>query len=1404
MVSYGMCFIIYCEFDWEAAVKEIDDACERVALASNTEDSDQQISIDKMAKPSSVPCSYRKYHEPNNGVGGLQSTLDRFVQNNGNVLGNSESFCTNVASSHEVEDTMEKFFVSGAIDPEAAKTWIYPVNVPLRDYQLSIARTALFSNTLVALPTGLGKTLIAAVVMYNYFRWFPKGKIIFTAPTRPLVLQQIEACHNIMGIPQEWTIDMTGQMSPSARSSFWKSKRVFYVTPQVLERDIQSGICLVKELVCLVIDEAHRAMGNYSYCVAIRELMAVPVQFRILALTATPGSNQKTIQNVIDNLHISILEYRNESDADVSLYIQSRKVELVKVAMGNDAVRIHELLLEAVKPFLTRLCTLGVLYHKDPAMFSPYELLNSRDKFRQAPPTSLAHAQFGEVEGYFGVLITIYHILKLLSSHGTRPAFEMLQEKLQQGSRVIIFSNFRGSVKDIMESISDIGGSIKATQFIGQSSVIWYLTGSGTTGQSQKIQQAVLQMFRAGGYNVIVATSIGEEGLDIMEVDLVICFDANVSPLRMIQRMGRTGRKHKGRGSELNGYLKKQDSNRKVGKHMHNGGLNSFNFHMSPRMVPHIYKPEVQFMEMLIERFVPRGNKTKDDRSYSPSISKISDSEADFIAKYFRPSRKDRWKPSLIAFPHFQVCPSRVYEVRHSFRTTEMLIDTMQHLQELASVWPSELNCLGKVGICLSEQPEDVPVQPDQIKESLSNHEEPEALSEHEIPDAIAPLASLKVEVIAPLASLKVEGILDHQSSVSSSADNLTHIKALPSGSDNLPVKVCSRNDLLHHFLFGTGIITVSEVGGILISSVPCLPLPKNVSVSESLPMEGGILLTKSAEQGVPSCGASPKEYNGVGVHSKTKEEDLGLPNVNEQVHHIRKTLFSPKSPISDEIVPQTPISEGKILTNCETDVANTPASMEEDILISPIGESNSMDLSPRLTSFIEKGVVPESPLLEAVHLSSVAQNMVDVKVPVELNRHQFHSEPPLECLQEMKMPMSSTHCVAKPPDSSAINQLPDPARLLLDMHKSTTKNSRNLSPGKDAEADVLHFQNLRISTSSTNKENCEPVVNQSSNSCSKDWQLSSGAASNSVQKPCKLKRLRKCADVNERRHSQASRKKHDGIRANLYNAFTQADVPEMTHIDQWSSKAHPKDFIDEEAEVSSDTEVSEDNEDENENYGESNSFIDDSVEPSAAYLLGETGERDMMAIYRRSLLSQSPRERQLDLLAKFHCAYLSPTPTQRKEVSFTETEACTKTPHQSDSTSIDRSICKNPVSGTKEKAAAGETFMEEQDLSLETRKRKLNLQQFGYDLPCPNGEEDKSESQPNELHESNCDPFDDDSFYEGIDLDAMEAQATKMLQSKLRSSMQQQREASKDPLLKNEDLGICSPSFDLGFDRWS
>lgn len=96
-------------------------------------------------------------------------------------------------------------------DSSSAKVWIYPTNYPIREYQLKISEAALFQNTLVCLPTGLGKTFIASVVMYNFYRWYPSGKIVFMAPTKPLVAQQIEACYKVMGIPQAHMAELTGK-----------------------------------------------------------------------------------------------------------------------------------------------------------------------------------------------------------------------------------------------------------------------------------------------------------------------------------------------------------------------------------------------------------------------------------------------------------------------------------------------------------------------------------------------------------------------------------------------------------------------------------------------------------------------------------------------------------------------------------------------------------------------------------------------------------------------------------------------------------------------------------------------------------------------------------------------------------------------------------------------------------------------------------------------------------------------------------------------------------------------------------------------------------------------------------------------------------------------------------------
>ena len=190
-------------------------------------------------------------------------------------------------------------------DVQAGRTWIYPTNYPVREYQFNIVKSCVFENTLVSLPTGLGKTFIAAVIMYNYFRWYPQGKIVFMAPTKPLVTQQIEACYKIMGIPQDETAEMTGNVAVSVRERLWKQKRVFFMTPQVMSNDLSRGLFPAGHVKLLVVDEAHKAQGEYAYCLVVRELQRSRSQFRVVALSATPGTDIQNVRLMLQNLLIS-------------------------------------------------------------------------------------------------------------------------------------------------------------------------------------------------------------------------------------------------------------------------------------------------------------------------------------------------------------------------------------------------------------------------------------------------------------------------------------------------------------------------------------------------------------------------------------------------------------------------------------------------------------------------------------------------------------------------------------------------------------------------------------------------------------------------------------------------------------------------------------------------------------------------------------------------------------------------------------------------------------------------------------------------------------------------------------------------------------------------------------------
>ncbi|OXB56805.1 hypothetical protein ASZ78_014380 [Callipepla squamata] len=172
-------------------------------------------------------------------------------------------------------------------------------------------------------------------------------------------------------------------------------------------------------------------------------------------------------------------------------------------------------------------------------------------------------------------------------------------------TRVMIFSSFRDSVQEIAEMLSRFSPVVRVMTFVGHS------TGKSSKGFTQKEQLEVVKRFREGGYNTLVSTCVGEEGLDIGEVDLIVCFDAQKSPIRLVQRMGRTGRQRQGRvvvilaeGREERTYNQSQSNKKSIQKAISGNKMLHFYQH-SPRMIPEGINPQLHRMFITAEKYEP-------------------------------------------------------------------------------------------------------------------------------------------------------------------------------------------------------------------------------------------------------------------------------------------------------------------------------------------------------------------------------------------------------------------------------------------------------------------------------------------------------------------------------------------------------------------------------------------------------------------------------------------------------------------------------------------------------------------------------------------------------------------------------------------------------------------------------
>lgn len=456
--------------------------------------------------------------------------------------------------------------------------------VERRIYQLSIAMNALLRNTLVVIPTGLGKTTIALLVLASRLL-NEEGNALFLAPTRPLVEQHAEFLRRTLKIEEEKISALSGEDEPEKREKFWKSAKVIVATPQVVENDLLSGRLSLEEFVLLIFDEAHRAVGNYSYVFIAKEYMQRAKKPLILALTASPGSDRERILEIIKNLFIEGIELRTEFDDDVKPYISEKDIEWVNVEVPKEIVAIREKLELSIKVRLKRLKELGIeipekatkrdLLEIQQAVQG--ELVNSRrvELFEAssllAEVLKLSHAvELVETQSLESFRSYVGKILKEGASRGgskasknvsndpnfrdalmlamrlnvEHPKILKLKEivsdqlKIKEDSRIIVFTNYRDSADYLVSELSKIAPTSK---FIGQSD------RENEKGMKQREQIEVLDNFRNGVYKILVATSVGEEGLDIPSTDLVVFYEAIPSEIRAIQRKGRTGRGRKGR-----------------------------------------------------------------------------------------------------------------------------------------------------------------------------------------------------------------------------------------------------------------------------------------------------------------------------------------------------------------------------------------------------------------------------------------------------------------------------------------------------------------------------------------------------------------------------------------------------------------------------------------------------------------------------------------------------------------------------------------------------------------------------------------------------------------------------------------------------------------------------------------
>uniref|UniRef100_A9A9R8 ERCC4 domain protein n=1 Tax=Methanococcus maripaludis (strain C6 / ATCC BAA-1332) TaxID=444158 RepID=A9A9R8_METM6 len=441
---------------------------------------------------------------------------------------------------------------------------IKPESIEARIYQQLVVASALKQNTLCVLGTGLGKTAIAALTIAGILSK-QDGKVLIIAPSRPLVDQHFKSMNQFLNIDSEKIVILNGKISPKKREAMWESGKIFIATPQVAENDIISKMLKPSQFSLLIADEAHHTTGNHSYTFVANKFKK---KSHVLGLTASPGSNIERIIEICGNLGIEHVEIKTEEDPDVAPYVAKVKMRPKRVELPEEFEINLTLLKNALKDRLRDLKENRVIHtinvNKSELLGLNKKIMTMDDNIKyemlriSSEAVKLEHAiEMLETQGrstflnYYQKLLTqntksakeitndprFIQVVKNLNELDIEhPKYEkmleILKEILKENEKIIIFAQYRDTVQKIVDLLSENG--IEAIMFVGQSN-------KDGKGMSQTEQAKAIERFKSD-VNVLVSTSVSEEGIDISGVNYVLFYEPVPSEIRMIQRRGRAAR----------------------------------------------------------------------------------------------------------------------------------------------------------------------------------------------------------------------------------------------------------------------------------------------------------------------------------------------------------------------------------------------------------------------------------------------------------------------------------------------------------------------------------------------------------------------------------------------------------------------------------------------------------------------------------------------------------------------------------------------------------------------------------------------------------------------------------------------------------------------------------------------